>query len=362
MKDELKKYKSTDYYLWFQTNGVNFLFTELCGKYYCLLDGVVTSKDDLYLQYLHNDKLLRAKESYTLYYKDVATVQESCNRFNTAGLELRVFKENILNKDTITLEDFDRMVVLSAITLEEYAKFDHIYTDYLFKDTRENIKQLITLVMEKKNSLREVINEIFFNEDSCLNILIQKISQQSSILEAELFYSTVENTRNLLSGKDFIKTLTKNNDYVLIRENNQYTYFFGDEATAFIDSFEVKKDLSKETTLKGTSVSKKGIYKGKVKKLFVDYTSLKDSITAFNNIESGIILVTDSTVPEMLPVMSKSLAIITDMGGMLSHAAITSRELGIPCIIGTKDGTRILKDGDIIEVDANNGIVRIIKK
>ena len=56
--------------------------------------------------------------------------------------------------------------------------------------------------------------------------------------------------------------------------------------------------------------------------------------------------------------MEKAAAIVTDIGGITTHAAIISRELGIPCIIGTKIATKLLKDGDYIEVDAENGIVK----
>jgi pyruvate,water dikinase len=60
--------------------------------------------------------------------------------------------------------------------------------------------------------------------------------------------------------------------------------------------------------------------------------------------------------------MSKASAVLTDEGGLLCHAAIVSREMKKPCIVGTKIATRIIKDGNTIEVDANNGIVKIIKK
>lgn len=71
------------------------------------------------------------------------------------------------------------------------------------------------------------------------------------------------------------------------------------------------------------------------------------------------IYVTAMTHPQEIPYLKKAVAIVTDEGGgILSHAAIVSRELGIPCIIGTKVATRVLKDGDRIEVDATKGIVR----
>jgi pyruvate,water dikinase len=60
--------------------------------------------------------------------------------------------------------------------------------------------------------------------------------------------------------------------------------------------------------------------------------------------------------------MKRSLAVVTDVGGILSHAAITCRELKKPCIIGTKIATQVLKDGDIVEVDAEEGVVRVISR
>lgn len=78
----------------------------------------------------------------------------------------------------------------------------------------------------------------------------------------------------------------------------------------------------------------------------------------FSQFQAGEILVTTMTHPEFLPIMKKAAAIVTDEGGITSHAAIVSRELGIPCIIGTKNATKVLKDGDLVEVDANTGIVR----
>jgi pyruvate,water dikinase len=68
------------------------------------------------------------------------------------------------------------------------------------------------------------------------------------------------------------------------------------------------------------------------------------------------------TTPDLMPAIEKAVAIVTDEGGMLCHAAIVSRELGIPCIIGTRNATSILRDGDLVEVDAEKGIVRKIKK
>ena len=55
-------------------------------------------------------------------------------------------------------------------------------------------------------------------------------------------------------------------------------------------------------------------------------------------------------------------AVVTELGGLTSHAAVVSREFGTPCVIGIKDVMKILKDDDLVEVDANKGIVKILKK
>lgn len=82
----------------------------------------------------------------------------------------------------------------------------------------------------------------------------------------------------------------------------------------------------------------------------------------FNKFTNDDILVTAMTHPEFLPIMRVASAIITDEGGVTCHAAIVAREMKKPCIIGTKRATKILKDGDLVEVDANNGVVKIIKR
>jgi len=75
----------------------------------------------------------------------------------------------------------------------------------------------------------------------------------------------------------------------------------------------------------------------------------------------GDVLVSHATNPNLVPAMKKAAAIVTDIGGVTCHAAIVSRELNIPCVIGTKIATKVFKDGDLIDVNANHGIVKKLK-
>ncbi len=79
-------------------------------------------------------------------------------------------------------------------------------------------------------------------------------------------------------------------------------------------------------------------------------------------IPKGNILVAGMTNPQMMPLIKNAGAIVTDEGGLTCHAAIISREMKIPCVVGTKVATRVLKDGDLVEVDAEKGVVKIIER
>ena len=88
-------------------------------------------------------------------------------------------------------------------------------------------------------------------------------------------------------------------------------------------------------------------------------------ITTFHDIkkvEQGDILVANTTHPNYLPAMQKAAAFVTNEGGIICHAAIVAREMKKPCIVGTKIATKVLKDGDLVEVDAEKGIVSILKR
>jgi len=112
-------------------------------------------------------------------------------------------------------------------------------------------------------------------------------------------------------------------------------------------AIEQSKQLENEI-IKGL-VGNRGKVKGQVR-----IVTTYDDIKRFNK---GEVLVANTTHPNYLPAMQKAVAFITNEGGIVSHAAIIAREFNIPCIVGTKIATQVLKDGDMVEVDANKGVV-----
>jgi|GEM_PF-350304 len=155
-------------------------------------------------------------------------------------------------------------------------------------------------------------------------------------------------------------------------------------------SGKIKESILKKRRICSTYVTTKGricclgpneteeIYKHCMKKINLNLTEISGTCASpgnliakvrilrspkeVNKVEKGEIIVAGMTTPEYVPAMKKAAAIITDEGGITCHAAIVSRELGIPCITGIKNATKLLKEGEFIEVDAGKGIVNKISK
>jgi len=121
-----------------------------------------------------------------------------------------------------------------------------------------------------------------------------------------------------------------------------------------VDTIKVEEPKRPEETLKvivrGISAGRRG-YGAGIAKIVLNPDD------ANRNMKKGDILVTDMTDPDFVPFMKIASAIVTDKGGVTSHAAIVSRELNIPCVVGTEIGTQVMKTGKEYTVDSRNGIV-----
>lgn len=107
------------------------------------------------------------------------------------------------------------------------------------------------------------------------------------------------------------------------------------------------------TLVKGMAAYQ-GYVKGKAK--------IVQSVNDLTKVNEGDIMVTHMTMPPYLPAMHRAAGFVTDEGGITCHAAIVAREMKKPCVIGTKHATKIFNDNDIIELDANKGIVKLVKR
>ncbi|MBI3631958.1 MAG: hypothetical protein HY225_00720 [Candidatus Vogelbacteria bacterium] len=139
------------------------------------------------------------------------------------------------------------------------------------------------------------------------------------------------------------------NGSVFVREGGVWNLYFGGKFLFWKNEIQntIRKEIRGNSAYPGTAIGRVVIHLS-----WTDVTEIKE----------GEVLVTGMTNPQMIPMLQKASAIITDEGGITCHAAIIARELKKPCIVGTKSATQILKGGDLVEVDASNGTVKILER
>ncbi|MBU0648803.1 hypothetical protein KJ969_01700 [Patescibacteria group bacterium] len=160
----------------------------------------------------------------------------------------------------------------------------------------------------------------------------------------------------LLKNKDMSDELNQRLNYhIYLCQKNNARVYSGEKARAFMNSIKlVEESIDKDIReLLGTCAAP-----GKARGV----AHMVNTAEEMRDFKEHNILVSIATSPDLMPAIKKSVAIVTDVGGMTCHAAIVSRELGIPCVIGTKHATKVLKNGDLVEVDATHGRVTIIER
>ena len=188
------------------------------------------------------------------------------------------------------------------------------------------------------------------------SFLFDEIASSFSVPRNDLGYLSLDEIEQMLIGRTFPQKLIeyrKNHSCIVTSVDGSLKMTVLNKP---IDSF-LKIINSIEIGNKKTEIRGMSAQPGKVSGIVKIIKSYHD-IKRFN---SGEILVANTTHPNYLPAMQKAVAFITNEGGIISHAAIVARELKKPCVVGTKIATKVLKDGDMVEVDANRGIVKIIK-
>ncbi|MBU1854510.1 MAG: hypothetical protein KKF89_02220, partial [Nanoarchaeota archaeon] len=266
---------------------------------------------------------------------------------------------------------------------EEYTKEQFLEEAKKIRNTKENYnnetKRFKEEIKAKKSYLKEIEGKFpiiknyikIFDEYTvlhdlrkegqvkvvyCIREIYKIIAKRNNVDCNKLYFLWPAELVESIKKKKFDKTLmTKRSKewYCVHYKNGDSEEYFGEEALKKRDeAIKInKEDYNKE--LLGMSASQGRII-GTARVCF-------SADEAMKKVKKGDILVTGMTMPEFVPVMKKAAAIVTDEGGLTCHAAIISRELGKPCVVGTKMATRIIKDGDLIEVNANHGIIKIIK-
>ncbi len=259
--------------------------------------------------------------------------------------------------------------------------------------TEKDIFQRLTLL---KNSFQDKLNSVEQNEKeklfACKNLLKElnvdkKLKDLVDVAKELVYFRTyrtdylnkaIIDIKNLLTemGKrrnltteeilclradEIINQVEVNNEEINRRKQNFFCGTIKSDEVIFTSDESLIKELkakycetleNKFDNIHGT-IANKGFAKGPVK-------IVKTNID-LKNVNKGDILVSSMTTPNMVTAMERAAGFITDEGGITCHAAIVAREMNKPCIIGTKIASKVLKNEDIVELDAETGIIKKVK-
>jgi len=251
-------------------------------------------------------------------------------------LEKMVSEASLARVKEVTKEERDALAEKLGLSEKVMELMDLIDLTTIWQDQRKaNILKTIHVVdcLVKEIAKRIGIDKLSLYQLGMSDIDNLKSLDQLKSIEADL--------KRRITGVYFIMT------------NDLEEVLVGDD---YLEAHKLVKNDSDDDELDvlNGSIANPGLAVGRVKVCL--------DIETIDKVEIGDILVASMTRPEYMPAIKKAAAIITDEGGITCHAAIVARELGIPAIIGTKRATKVLKDGQLVEVRANHGQVRVIKE
>jgi len=185
-----------------------------------------------------------------------------------------------------------------------------------------------------------------------LNKLLREISGRTDLALNDLLFLSPEEISLFLQGREAVKRAEikeRQKFCVVLIKGAGVMFLTGLKAKDYL-----KNNIEPEKTKRNLAIIHgMAAYLGRV----TGRVKILNNVRDMAKIEPGDILVAAQTTPDLIPAMKKAAAFVTDIGGITSHAAIVAREMKKPCIIGTKIATQILKDGDLVEVNANEGDV-----
>ncbi len=240
---------------------------------------------------------------------------------------------------------------LNKIRKDQKRKFEVVINKL---SIRKSSEYLLILLAKEFAYLRTFRTDILYRSGFKARNLYYEIAKRAGLPPAEIVFFTdleilaMAKTATIPISETELSERKKS--FASFCDGIQFRILTGKKWTKVINKIQLSKPNSKDE-IKG-NVAFPGKTRGRVKVL----RSSKD----ISKVKVGDILVATMTFPNFIPAMEKAAAFVTDEGGILCHAAIVSREMKKPCIIATKFATKVFKDGDMVEVDANKGVVRKI--
>ena len=243
---------------------------------------------------------------------------------------------------------WEKLMDLDAQKDELSSKKEDLIKELGFGQEMLNLIDTLSEMVFFKDHIREAEMKLLLCSKPLFDEIAKRLHKDNEFV-MRMFSDEIKNAfvRKLIDTE----TISTKKELVIYTLSGDLSIFQDDEAKMIVGS--LSSSDAEVTELQGSAASL-GYAIGRAKIVITQED--------FKKFEDGDILVATMTTPDFVPLMRKARAIVTDEGGITCHAAIVSRELGVPCVVGTSDATRVFKDGDQIEVKANHGIVRKIKQ
>lgn len=255
--------------------------------------------------------------------------------------------EEIILKDSKDLKTKTHLMeYVSSKVRSKYFKLNRNKkkTKLIFSAKHAPYIALLSELMEFRDYRKIIYDNCWYNLSARFFNRLKKITAR----ENETYFLSKKEFLNLINEKKPLSEKVILSPALTYFKENKCVVIYGKKATK-IHKIIWSMMNRFEGVLKGM-VASTGIATGRVRLIWPHAVNQR--------FKDNEILVTSMTTPDLMPFLKKASAIITDEGGITSHAAIVSRELNKPCIIGTKIATKVLKNGDLIQVDANKGIIK----
>ena len=363
-EEKTKQPTTKDFIFTFEAQGVTPLFQEIVCKSYLPQEVVFLCPKESVRSFVSKETINKmhevGAEFFSNYNKVLSTLTKLEHLIEQTNIVMNVYGK----QEKISSDDATNAFQLMEKIHEEYGKFDFAYTDGAYEKAGE-VTPTLALVEEYKNRIREKYGELFFAEKGGLIKFLSVIANEFDLSMNDLRWCLESEIFEILAGQkmpvdDIVK---RKKAYVFYKDQfKKINFFEGKKAEIFIENFE-DKIPSSVVSITGSCAHSTGIpVLGKIAVINSDYLDFSKVQKRMAKMKNGEILVSATTAPDLMDAFRKASAVVTDVGGMLSHAAITARELNIPCIVGTSYATKLLKDGDFVEVDAEKGVVRILER
>jgi phosphohistidine swiveling domain-containing protein len=270
--------------------------------------------------------------------------------------------DNFAKLDYSRKSDVNQFFKLVKKFFAYYRYTEFFYTDIIYNQKYgKKYKHQHNAISSIKSKGRLLLNKIFLEKKGYLNQLFDYLQNKYSLSRDALFNYSSKELSLLLIGQFVDKRIidTRKRNYCLIVEKKWRKFINEDNGACnlFTNSF-IKSQLN---IIKGTTACL-GRYIGKARVIEPDYSNFTMIEAMLTFMQPGEVLITESSSPEIVRVCKLAGAIVANQGGMGSHAAIISREMGIPCIVGTQNATRWIKTGDTVLVDGDRGVVEVLNK